>query len=246
MLRASLPSTLEIRERIGSDLPTVFADPTAIHQIMMNRFTNAAHTMEEEGGILKVDLTDFITKEPGQGTGLGLAVVHGLVQDYGGEIIVESAEGRGSSFDVYIPGMVETAAEDRESAEQSPDHGQGRVLFVDDKALIATLGECMPRRLGFERTASTDPVEALDRCCADSEAVDLLITDMTMPRMRGEERVKAMLAIREDLPVMLCTGFSQRISEAAARAPGIRAFVMKPLSMGELGNTLKEVLEGAA
>jgi PAS domain S-box-containing protein len=185
----------------------------------------------------------FTTKGVGEGTGLGLAVVHGIVQDRRGGIIVESEEGRGTTFTIYLP------ASDVESAEVTVDQkkdlprGTERVLFVDDEPMIMKMGQHMLERLGYIveiRASGTDGLECFSQ---DPHRFDLVVTDMTMPGMRGDRLVEEILAIRPDIPVILCTGYSKQISKDKAQEMGIRAFVMKPLTQHELANTVREVLD---
>jgi PAS domain S-box-containing protein len=290
LLRASLPATLEIRQKIEKDAGTIEADPTQIHQILMNLGTNAAHAMSEKGGILEVSLANFnvdggrsysaaeiapgsylrlrvsdtgcgmppeilkkifdpyfTTKEVGKGTGLGLAVVHGIVNSYGGGIIVSSEPGKGSTFDIYFP-RVEACEVSRaaDKIESMPLGRRERILLVDDESAIADIGRNLLEHLGYKVVARTSSVEALELFRAHPERFDLVITDMTMPNLTGDRLAQKLLKIRSEIPVILCTGFSERITEEKARALGIREFVMKPLVMKDMAQAIRRALDPRA
>jgi PAS domain S-box-containing protein len=186
----------------------------------------------------------FTTKEAGEGTGLGLAVVYGVVSDYGGGVSVESEVGQGTRFSLFFP-VVGGAASSYPKARRLPlPQGRGEhLLFVDDEPAIAELGRRYFERLGYRVTARQSSTDALALFRENPHRYDLVITDMTMPRMTGDKLAAAMLSIRPDLPVVLCTGYSHRISEARAREIGIRAFVMKPTTENELAKAVRRALD---
>ena len=183
------------------------------------------------------------TKKVGEGTGLGLSVVHGIVKQSGGYIAVESAPGEGSTFTVYFP---KTAGE--QSAEAVSDDylptGYERVLFVDDEEALVEMGEEVLAELGYHVTSRTGSKEALALLKEGPSRFDLVITDQTMPDMTGAELAKEILALRPDMPIIMCTGFSHTVDADKARAAGIRAFVMKPLTKKEIATTIRKVLDG--
>ncbi len=186
----------------------------------------------------------FTTKDKGEGTGLGLSVVHGIVNDYWGAITVYSEPGKGTTFHVYLPRVAEV--EEKGQAE-SPlggiPTGRERILFIDDNQALVDLGKRMLGRLGYEVVTRTSSIEALELFRAKPDEFDMVITDMTMPNMTGDKLAKEMMKIRPDIPVILCTGFSELISEERAKGLGIRAFVMKPVVKRDMAETVRRVLD---
>jgi len=285
LLRASLPATIEIRQQIDPNAGIIEADPTQIHQLMMNLCTNSAAAMCEEGGLLEISLMKvdidalsttmyldiepgsylrlsvydtgdgmtpevlervfdpyFTTKEKGKGTGLGLAVVHGIVKRHRGGITVETAPGKGTAFHIYFP-RVQQEIEAVETAEvQSLPRGHECILLVDDEEDLIEIGAQMLSHLGYEVATRSDGAEALEAFRAQPERFDLVITDMTMPNLTGDRLAKELIKIRPDIPIILCTGFSERISEQKAKEIGIREFSMKPFVMRDLAETTRRVL----
>jgi PAS domain S-box-containing protein len=185
----------------------------------------------------------FTTKKPGEGTGLGLAVVHGIVSGHGGAITVESAPGQGSTFHVYFP-MIREEAVDEERDSVPEVKGSERILWVDDEAEMTAMTEQLLGRLGYEVVTKNNSVEALDLFKSDPYHFDLVVTDMTMPLMTGGEFAAAVLSIRPDTPVILCTGYSDMFSEEQARALGIRDFVIKPVNKSQLASIIRRALDG--
>jgi PAS domain S-box-containing protein len=286
MLRASIPTTVEMEQEIKKDLPSVTADPTQIQQIIMNLCTNAAQVMEAEGGTLAftMDVAEleapldtstgyipegrylciqvrdtgpgiepenldrifepfFTTKGIGEGTGLGLAVVHGIVQERNGGIAVETGRGIGTTFTVYLPAAEESGVQEKREDESELPTGTERILFVDDEPMIMKLGQRMLERQGYQVEARANGTDALACFKRDPERFDLVLTDMTMPGLRGDNLARELMKIRPDIPVILSTGFSNQISEEKAREMGIRAFVTKPLTAHVLANTVRRVLD---
>jgi PAS domain S-box-containing protein len=287
LLRFSIPTTIEIRQNLVPNCEAVLADPTRVHQIIMNLCTNAYHALRETSdGVLEVSLKQvnltqadigksirlepgeylqlsvrdngtgipaeilekifepyFTTKGQGEGTGLGLAVVQSIILDFCGDITVESEPGKGTVFHVYLPviqaGHGASLSQDREDLPR----GTERILVVDDDLNLVRMNQKILERLGYQVLVYTESCEALAAFQQDPGAVDLLITDMTMPRMTGEELARKVLALRPDLPVVICTGFSELINEEKARAIGARALLMKPLTKKELACAVRQVLD---
>jgi len=184
----------------------------------------------------------FTTKKIGEGTGMGLAVVHGIVKSYGGDITVESKIGEGTTFHVLIPNIDTEISTDTEPVDELP-RGTERVLFVDDEKAAVDAIQPMLKSLGYEVQVRTSSIEALEAFRNNPQSFDLVITDQTMPNMTGDILAKELMKIRPDIPIIICTGFSERIDEHTAKKMGIRSFTMKPLVMGELAVTIRKVLD---
>lgn len=284
LLRASLPTTVKMDVMV-EPAGMVMADPTQIHQLVMNLCTNARDAMENIDGTLTVILEPvmmgaeeaaryprltpgkfckftvcdtgqgipshvlekifdpfFTTKGEGRGTGMGLAVVHGIVERIGGAIKVDSTPGQGTCFIIFLPVIDDRPAAVLPVSLKVPG-GTERILFVDDESFQTDLGQQMLGRLGYRVTAFTRSRDALAAFQADPTAFDLVITDMTMPELTGDALARRIMAVRPELPVILCTGYSERITEEAAAALGIRGFVMKPVVIRELALLLREILD---
>ncbi|MBU0481230.1 MAG: PAS domain S-box protein [Proteobacteria bacterium] len=286
-LRASIPTTIDIRLNMAPDCGAILADPTQIHQVLMNLCTNAAQAMEEDGGVLRIDLYEielngsgsgndlnlkpgvyillsiadtgvgisqkhlerifdpyFTTKEVGKGSGMGLAVVHGIVLSHDGRITVESSAGQGSTFKLYFP-RVAVEPEKQENVDTSPlPGGKENILIVDDDASIARLTQKRLEMLGYQPTAMTSSTEALELFRAAPHTYALVITDQTMPMLTGEQLAKELLKIRPDIPIIMSTGYSSKIDADKANLMGIRAFIMKPVDHKDLATTIRAVLNG--
>jgi PAS domain S-box-containing protein len=186
----------------------------------------------------------FTTKAPGEGTGMGLSLIHGIVEGYGGKITVESEIGKGSVFSVYLPKTKRRDAPDQNKSDLLPS-GTEHILFVDDEVSITKLGHQMLERLGYTITTRTSSIEALELFESEADAFDLVITDMTMPKMTGYVLASKLMAIRPDIPIILCTGYSKKISDKMAKEIGIKAFAYKPIVQVELAKTIREVLDDA-
>lgn len=285
LLRASLPTTIEVRLNLQSN-SAVMADPTQIHQIVMNLCANAGQAMHAKGGILDINLkevkldSEFAAQHPGivpgayinlnvgdtghgipaeiqdrifdpffttrgkvEGTGMGLSVVHGIVTSHGGAMTVASEPGTGSVFSVFLP-VIEEWFELETEVEKTILKGTERILFIDDEEPLTDMGKRMLESLGYDVVATTSSIEALELFKAQADRFDLVITDLTMPHMTGENLAKELMQIRPDVPVILCTGFSARIDEKKAMAMGIRAFISKPILKHEIAKIIRAVIDG--
>lgn len=284
LLRASLPATIEIRQNLQSN-SAVMADPTQIHQILMNLCTNAGQAMQKKGGILDVLLTEvsldaefaaqypemapgtflklsigdtghgmapeiqerifdpfFTTKGKSEGTGMGLSVVHGIIQEYGGAISVYSESGKGSTFNVFLP-VIKSKDVLEVKLEEPMLYGTERILFIDDEEFQVDLGKQMLERMGYSVMVKTSSLSALEQFRNNPHNFDLVITDFTMPKMTGAALGKAFISIRNDIPMILLTGYSEGITEKNVKSMGFKGFAMKPIIMKELAKIIRKVLD---
>jgi len=285
LLRATIPSTIDIRQGIRPGVGEVLADPIQLHQVIMPLCTNAAYAMREKGGAIEVDLGHaeikpemlplypdlkpgpyvklsvrdtgtgiapdiigksfdpfYTTKKRGEGTGLGLSVVYGIVKECGGSVTVQSELGKGSTFSIYLPAIVRGGELTEEPSSPIPG-GKERIIFVDDEHALAEMGREMLEGLGYEVVAATSSARALELFRARPDRFDLVITDMTMPGMTGKELAAELLSIRPDLPLILCTGFSEILTEEEVKSMGIREFAMKPLTLKSIAELIRKALE---
>lgn len=284
LIKATLPSTVEITAKISPTLPPVFANEVQMHQIVMNLCTNAYHAMKNTGGMLDVNLTAvnildqdaqsypgmnpgnylkltigdngcgispetinrifepyFTTKPTGEGTGLGLSTVHGIIQDHGGCIKVYSELGVGTTFHVFLPAAVTSTARTTEQDEQLPT-GNERILLVDDEKMLIELGRDLLERLGYRVETRASSIDALEAFRSNAQHYDLVISDVTMPKMTGDELAREMKAIRPNIPIILCSGFSDRIQPQTLDALGISFVLMKPVLYTDLAHTVRQAL----
>jgi PAS domain S-box-containing protein len=184
----------------------------------------------------------FTTKEVGKGTGMGLSLVHGIVKSHEGAILVDSELGTGTTFSIFFPVVEEQAVIETETEEELPT-GSERILLVDDEESIIYVGQNRLERLGYQVETRMNPLEALESFRTKPNQFDLIITDMTMPQMTGDQLVKEILKIRPDMPIILCTGFNENIDEEKAKEIGIRQYIEKPLKRGDLAKLVRQVLD---
>ena len=185
----------------------------------------------------------YTTKEQGKGTGLGLSVIHGIIKNHGGDICVSSQPGKGTTFTVYLPIIDEIELETEEIKTSPTAKGHEHILLIDDEEQIIDIERQILERLGYKVTSKTDSEEALMEFATLPERYDLVITDMTMPKLTGEQLARKLMEIKPDIPVILCTGFNETITEEKALAMGIDKFVMKPVVKDELASTIRAVLD---
>lgn len=283
LIRASIPSTIDIRQDIPDTGHTIMADPTQIHQVILNLCSNAAHAMEHTGGTLTIMLEDvvlndktaapdltpgdyacltvadtgsgidplimdkifdpyFTTKDTGKGTGMGLAVVHGIVAAHHGSIRIETENGKKTRFILLFPAVSDPVAEDTSKNIASPVQGHGHILIVDDEPGLVTLAEKNLQRLGYTGDGFTDPTEALEMFRSDPGRYDLVLTDMTMPGMTGQELARFIKAVQRDIPLVICTGHHDRLTPDNAAEYGFSAYLSKPVDKAELARVLSRLL----
>jgi len=236
---------------LAVDLADVVIDDASQQQlsgIQPGRYLNVTISDTGEGMLPEIleKIFDpfFTTKERGEGTGLGLSVVHGIVTSYGGTIYAYSEPGIGSSFKVYLPTIENTTESKADFYEETPV-GEGRILFVDDEPDIVAIGSKMLENLGYQIVPCTSSIEALELIRDQPQRFDLVITDMTMPKMNGDKLAAEILSIRKDIPIILCTGFAYPIEEAKAQTLGIKGVLMKPILRVELARTVSKALNTA-
>ena len=184
----------------------------------------------------------FSTKKKGEGTGMGLSVVHGIIKSHGGTLTVDSTAGQGSVFKAYFPAIESEWVPDNEHADLMVT-GNERILFVDDEAFQADIAKQMLSRLGYRLTTCTSSVEALELFMQSPEKFDLVITDMTMPHMAGDVLARELISLRPDIPIIVCTGYSDRIDSDIAEEIGIGELVMKPVVMKDIAQCIRRVLD---
>lgn len=186
----------------------------------------------------------YTTKEIGKGSGIGLAVVHGIVQRHGGSIIADSQPGQGSVFTLFFP-FNDGPLEDKTDQEVYLPTGDETILYIDDEPSIAKLGKRHLENLGYTAESTTDPLQALEMVKKDKDKFDMIISDMAMPNMTGDQLITEILKINPDILTIICTGYSANVSEKEAARIGINSFAMKPLDKAELAKKVRQVLDEA-
>lgn len=285
-LRASIPSTIEIVVTIDLRLGTISANPTQIHQVLMNLCANAAHAMRETGGVLTIRLKQvqlgadfcvrheldsrrkyiclevadtghgipssivqrvfepyFTTKKVDEGTGLGLAVIHGIVKSHGGAITLKSKPGAGTTFEVLFPILDAQLLPEQKGYGKDAQSGSESILVVDDEEIIVEMEEAMLEHFGYRVVSTRDAEKAVRIVEEDPTAFDLVITDLTMPRMTGIELAAKMHKLRNDLPIILCTGYGHSITESQIKQSFVSAVIGKPIRKKDLAHTVRMVLD---
>jgi CheY-like chemotaxis protein len=185
----------------------------------------------------------FTTKERGKGAGMGLSVVHGIVKNHSGDIKVYSEKGKGATFDILFPRLIDKTCEEEKQEKEIPTVDKSkRILFIDDEQALVDIGKLSLKKMGYNVFATTSCVEALKIFSEEPFDFDLVITDQTMPEMSGLELIKKLRDIRMDIPVILCTGHSDYINEKNAHLSGIKKLLMKPFTSRALMEGIQSVI----
>lgn len=284
LLKGSLPSTLAIVTDFQDNIRPVLADPVQIHQVVINLCSNAAHAMEDQGGVIQVGLLEtrletqealsmnlppgyyvqltvsdtgsgmdgkimekifdpyFTTKEVGKGSGMGLAVVHGIVVSCGGKITVESTLGQGSTFKLLFPASESMVKEENDPADRLL-YGNERILFVDDEKDIVELARESLGTMGYRVTGAVNGIEALHIFTENPDDFEMVITDLTMPGMTGERLAGEVHRLRPQVPVILCTGYNTYFPDEKARESGIRDILIKPVPARDMAEVIRDILD---
>lgn len=285
LIRSSLPTTIEIKQNIVLKSSTVLADPTQIHQIIVNICTNAGYAMREKGGLLQVSLTEkyldeidiirykglkegnylhlqigdngcamdndtlaqvfnpfFTTKPGGEGTGMGLAVVHGIVKSHKGFINVYSEKNIGTTFNILLPKYIGDSETIAISTAKVPT-GTETILLVDDEIIIVEMAKKMLAGLGYTVIAMDSSVKALELFKTNPNKFDLVVSDQTMPNLTGINMAKAMLDIRQDMPIIICSGYTSAVAASRAQSIGVKLFMMKPYMRRDLAINVRKALD---
>ncbi|MEI7880030.1 MAG: ATP-binding protein [bacterium] len=285
LLRGSILPSIELLLNLQTERDIVKADPTQMHQVIMNLCTNAIHAMKDKGGTLEISIKQlsvdsrthgplarlrfgtyveiavrdsghgmdrtvmerifepfFTTKRSGEGTGMGLAVVHGIVASLQGTITVESEIGKGTTFHVVLP-LLEQASDQADTKATEIPRGSERILFVDDELGITTMASQMLTSLGYKVVTSMRPYDALTLFREDPSRFDLIITDQIMPGLNGMDLIHEIHAIRPNIPSLICTGFSRNVDDRDLLQAGVQEVLMKPLVLRQLAQAIRRALE---
>jgi PAS domain S-box-containing protein len=281
LLRGTIPTTIAIREHIAVTDRVILANPTQLHQVVMNLCTNAFHAVEDNGGEIvlglevvkkalpgtrderewiRISVQDngsgidqaslerifepyFTTKPSGKGTGMGLAVVHGIVESHDGRIEVESSKGEGTCVRVYFPVVSGIEVPQNQQEFMPLVGGNESIMVVDDEQMVADYLKGFLEQLGYRITVCHDGNSALETFERNPLAYDAVITDQTMPGKTGFEVARSLLSVRPDLPIILCSGYSSALSPERVAKAGIRQFMMKPVSLHDLAPVIRSVLD---
>jgi CheY-like chemotaxis protein len=287
LIRSVTPSHIIIKQNVTASAErSILADPTQMHQVVMNLCLNAADAMPN-GGVLEISLEEvqvraesrpeekqlppghylkltvrdngvgmppevqerifepyYTTKQVGKGTGMGLAVVHGVVKEHGGNIAVSSEPGRGTAFEICLP-IVEATPDTEIESTPVVAAGSESILFVDDETMITNLQRSQLGKWGYRVTAIESSATALSIFRANPQDFDLVITDQSMPGLAGVKLAQAIHEINPSTPIILCTGFHEGISRENADTIGIHAILAKPITGAEFSRTIRMVLDEA-
>ena len=285
LIKSSLPPSVEVKQHFDQNIGTVLADPTHIHQIVMNLCTNANHAMLKTGGILEVRLDSvkidqrsaekipnlkkgeyirmtisdtghgmdiktqerifepfFTRKEVGSGSGLGLSVVHGIINNYDGAIVVDCTPDKGTTFVIYLP-KFGTDLMESDKSDKKPLKGDEYILFVDDEPEITFMGKKMLEKLGYKVTITTNSISAFEEFKKGPDKYSLLVTDQSMPNMSGTELAFMLKEIRPELKVIIITGFAENLSDEVISKSGISEVILKPMIIDDFSKIIRRVLD---
>jgi PAS domain S-box-containing protein len=287
LVRATIPATIEFRATFTEGLPAVLADPTQLHQIIVNLATNASHAIgSRSDGMIQVQLDSveltknesnsalalapgnyvrllvsdngsgmeraildrifdpfFTTKGPGEGTGLGLSVVHGILKNHGGGITVYSEPGRGTAFRLYFPATTAAVAVVKEVPQEELRQRSERILYVDDEEALVALVKRTLERLGYKVTGVCNPLRAVKLFREDPTQFDAVVTDLAMPQLSGFDMSQQMLGIRADIPIVMTSGYVRPEDQERALSIGLRDLILKPDTIEQLARTLDQVFQ---
>ncbi|MEA3545117.1 MAG: PAS domain S-box protein, partial [Thermodesulfobacteriota bacterium] len=224
-----------------SDIPAQYESKPGLYAKMSVQDTGCGMSAET---IDKIFDLFFTTKGVDEGTGIGLSTVQGIVNQHGGLVKVSSTLGEGTVFELYFPIIEADQTLDIAADHEDFPEGRERILFVDDEEMLVNLGEEMLSEGGYQVTAMTDSMAALSLFNADPDSFDLIITDQTMPELCGSDLIREVKKRRPELPTILCTGYSNKMTEVQAKQQGISAFSLKPFNLSELLQTVRRVLDG--
>ncbi len=280
LLKVTLPSTIEVREKIDPECGMVSVDPVQLHQVLLNLCTNSAQAIGDDKGIITVTLrrgeaditgkewielivadngpgipTDlqervfepyFTTKEKGQGTGRGLAMVHGIMSKCGGRIALTSEAESGTVFVLHFPRVQPESSAGQVGDEQVAGlAGNEHIMVVDDQAAVLRVTGKILQTLGYRVTSCSASRKALELFTGTPDDFDLVITDLTMPELTGLELCTAIRECRDTIPVILCSGYGAKLSQEKLRSIGFAAWFTKPVTLQKLATTIRSVLEDA-
>ena len=288
LLRSTVPAAIVLDVEVGEELPAVLADPTQMHQVLMNLCTNAVHAMRDRAGLLTIKLSAvelddefirrypilhpgrhlrltvkdsghginpltlsrifepfFTTKGPGEGTGLGLSVVHGIIAEHAGAISVDSELGRGATFQLYLPALAINEAARPSIPVPARLGRQEEILVIDDEPALGALLNRLLTRLGYHPFVVTDPRRALEVLHEAPERFSLVITDLNMPGMTGVELASAIIELRPSLPVILATGYRAGYTPEQMKAMGVFSVLEKPYTGAQIGEIVGSALASA-